>query len=98
MRRIFGLFAVTAAGLGLLLLFAGPDGPSMDVQVRALQDAPFAYSGWALGLIMGLGLAWLASIEWADLPVRLGAWMRVQGRRLALAALGGAFAGILLFF
>ena len=98
MRRIIGLLAIMAAGLGLLLLIAGPQGPAADAGGRALQSAPVAYGGWAAGLCMGLCLAWLAGVDWSDLPTRFYAWLRVQGRRLALVGLCGVFVGIFLYF
>jgi hypothetical protein len=98
MRRIFGLLAIMAAGLGLLLLLAGPQGATDDASAQALQSAPVAYSGWAAGLCMGLCLAWLANVEWADLPQRFAAWLRVQSRRLALVGLAGLFVSIFLYF
>jgi hypothetical protein len=57
-----------------------------------------AYGGWALGLMMGLMLAWLAGVDWTNLPARVVCWIRLQRRRLWLAMLGGVFAGILLLF
>ena len=49
-------------------------------------------------LIMGLTLAWLASVDWSDLPTRIAGWFRLQRRRLFLVTLGGIFASILLLF
>jgi hypothetical protein len=95
MRRLFGLLAVTAAALGCYLLL-GPDADPRGA--RALETAPVAYGGWALGLVTGLALAWLASIDWFTLPVRAITWVRLQRRRLWLAVLGGVCAGILVLF
>jgi hypothetical protein len=96
MHRLFGLMAVMAAALGLYLLF-GPAGEPRGAE-KALESVPVAYSGWALGLVMGLMLAWLASVDWSTLPGRVINWVRVQRRRLWLAILGGICAGILLLF
>jgi len=94
MHRLFGLLAVMAAGLGLYLLFdTAPSGAG-----KALDDAPVGYSGWALGLLMGLALAWLASINWSTVPARVVTWVRLQRRRLWLALLGSVCAGILVLF
>jgi uncharacterized integral membrane protein len=95
MHRLFGLLAVMAAGLGVYVLFAdtAPSGPG-----KALDNAPVAYSVWALGLLMGLTLAWLASINWSTVPARIVSWARLQRRRLWLALLGGICAGILVLF
>jgi hypothetical protein len=92
MRRIFGLLALAAAGAGVWVLFAGP---GIDPQgVRALSEAPIAQSAWALGLLMGLTLAWLAAKDWSAFP----AWLRLQRRRLGLLILGGLLASVLFLF
>jgi hypothetical protein len=96
MHRIFGYMAIAAAALGLWLLFAAPD--RTDAFAQNFQGAPGAYSGWAMGLVMGLALAWLAGIDWRDLPARMGGWVRLQRRRMGLIVLGGLFASILLLF
>ncbi len=97
MHRFFGLLALAAAGLGLYLLF-GPDAEPRSAGAQAMEQAPIAYGGWALGLVMGLTLAWLAGVDWSGLPTRLAGWVRLQRRRLWLVMLGGAFASILLLF
>jgi hypothetical protein len=97
MHRFFGLLAVMAAGLGLYLLF-GPDTEPRMAGTQALESAPIAYGGWALGLVMGLVLAWLAGVDWSNLPTRVVMWVRLQRRRLWLALLGSVFASILLLF
>src|SRR5262245_22854807 len=97
MHRIFGLLALMAAALGLYLLF-GPDPEPKGSGMQALHNTPVAYSGWALGLVMGLTLAWLAGVDWTNLPARVVSWVRLQRRRLWLAALGSVFASILLLF
>jgi hypothetical protein len=47
---------------------------------------------------MGLTLAWLAGVDWSNLPARVILWVRLQRRRLWLAVLGSVFASILLLF
>ena len=70
MHRLFGLLAMTAAGFGLFLLL-GPDTEPASTGAKAADNAPIAYSVWALGLLMGLTLAWLAGVEWSTLPERV---------------------------
>ena len=84
-------------GKPIALLF-GPDAGPRDSGLQSLQSAPFAYGGWAVGLVMGLTLAWLAGVDWSNLPARVGLWVRIQRRRLWLAVLGSVFASILLLF
>jgi len=96
MRRLFGLLAMMAAVFGLFLLF-GPDAEPRGAG-RALDPTPVAYSGWALGLLMGLALAWLAGVDWSSLPVRAITWVGLQRRHLWFVLLGGLCAGILVLF
>ena len=94
MHRLFGLLAVMAAGVGIYLLFdAAPSGVG-----KIIDGTPLAQSGWALGLLTGLALAWLASINWSTMPAQVVTWVRLQRRRLWLALLGGVCAGILVLF
>lgn len=92
MHRIFGLIALAAAGFGAWVLCTGPDPSVLDG--RAASGSVSVYSGWAIGLLMGLVLAWLATIDWANFPD----WLRLQRRRLALLVIGGVCASVLLLF
>ncbi len=98
MHRIFGVLALAAAGFGAWVLFTGPDPAALDRTARAASNSPAVYSGWAMGLLMGLALAWLATMNWRDLPERFGGWLRLQRRRLALIIIGGLCASVLLLF
>jgi hypothetical protein len=97
MHRFFGLLALAAAALGLYVLL-GPDPAPQSLSAQTMEHAPVAYGSWALGLVMGLALAWLAGIDWSALPGRIADWLRLQRRRLWLVTLGGIFASILLLF
>ena len=90
MPRVFGLLICTAFALGFYLLLVGPEsaGPP--------QGGPVLYSGWAVGLFMGLLLAWLAGLEWHNVPERIAAWAKLQRHRLGWVLLGGVCTGILL--
>jgi hypothetical protein len=97
MHRLFGLLALAAAGFGLYLLF-GTDPEPKGAGAHAIDNAPMSYGVWAVGLLMGLTLAWLAGVEWRTLPERAHLWFRLQRRRLGWMVVGGLFAGILLLF
>jgi len=94
MRRMFGLLALAATSLGLWVLFAGPGTEPPGSGGRALSEAPIATTAWAVGLLTGLTLAWLAAKDWRGLPV----WLRLQRGRLALLILGGLLASVLFLF
>ncbi len=96
MHRMFAILAFAAAGYGLWVLFSVPEPDTFARAVRTASDSPSAYSNWALGLITGLVLAWLATINWRGLPARVTAWVGVQRRRLGLIVIGGLCAGVLL--
>lgn len=97
MHRLFGFLALVAAAFGLYLLF-GTDPEPRAASPRGSDNAPIAYGVWAVGLLMGLTLAWLAGIEWTTLPVRARLWFQLQRRRIGWMVVGGLFAGILLLF
>lgn len=95
MRRMLGLLAIMAAGLGVLTLFVEPDGSSVAPSASALQGT--SYTGWIIGLCMGLCVAWFGAIACRGLSGRLSGWLRRQGRRVAYLTLAGLFVGILLY-
>lgn len=97
MHRIFLVLALAAAAFGVWVLFTSPDPVSFDRTAQGA-DGALRYSEWALGLLMGLALAWLASVNWRDFPQRFGAWLKLQRRRVALLIIGGACASVLLLF
>jgi hypothetical protein len=92
------LLALAAAGYGVWVLFSAPEPDTYARAARTASDTPMAYSSWALGLLMGLALAWCATIDWRNFPMRFGMWLRLQRRRLGLILLGCACAGVLLLF
>lgn len=94
MQRLFGLLALAAAALGLWVLLVGPGIDPFSGGKRALSEEPGAYTAWALGLLMGLALAWLAATDWAKVP----GWLSLQRRRIGLIVLGGLLASLLLLF
>ena len=98
MHRMFGFLALAAAGYGVWVLFSAPAPDTYASVSRTASDTSTAYTGWALGLLMGLALAWFATIDWRNFPMRLGLWLRLQRRRLGLIIIGGLCAGVLLLF
>jgi hypothetical protein len=98
MHRMFAVLALAAAGYGLWVLFSVPEPDAFARAVRSTSNSPSAYSNWALGLITGLALAWLAIVDWRGMPERVGVWLGVQRRRLGLIVIGGLCAGVLLLF
>ncbi len=98
MHRMFGLLALAAAGYGAWVLFSAPEPDALARTARTASDAPMGYSSWALGLVMGLTLAWLGTRDWRNFPARMSVWLRLQRRRLGLIIIGCLCAGVLLLF
>jgi hypothetical protein len=90
MHRVLGLLLFSVLLLAGYLLFAGP--LAAPTGAGPLQG----YGGSAVGLILGLLIAWLVALDWRTLPERACAWVRVQRYRLGWVLLGGLCAGILL--
>jgi hypothetical protein len=92
MHRLFGFLALAAGALAAWVLFTDPAIDPLSGGKRMLSEAPNAYSAWAMGVLMGLALAWLAIADWS----KLQAWLRLQRRRLGLLILGGVIASVFL--
>ena len=92
MHRLSGFLALAAAGFALWTLFTDPAIDPLSGGTRMLSQAPNPYSAWAIGVLMGLALAWLATVDWS----KLQGWLRLQRRRLGLLVLGGVLASLLL--
>ena len=97
MHRFFAVIALVSAGFGVWVLVGGPQPGALGRGTDALASSG-SYSVWAIGLLMGLLIAWFAIIDWKSFPERFGDWLRLQRRRLALLLIGGACASVLLLF
>ena len=98
MHRFFGLMAVTAAGLGLYLLF-GPDATEpKGASAQVLDNAPISYGVWAVVAALRVVLRRHNLHNTSTVPVRATLWVKLQRRRFGWALFGGLFAAILLLF
>jgi hypothetical protein len=96
MHRMFVMLAFAAAAYGVWVLFSVPEPSAFFHTARTASDAPAAYNNWAIGLLTGILLAWLGTIDWRGLPMRMSTWLALQRRRLALIVIGGLCASVLL--
>jgi len=80
---MFAFLALAGAAAALWTLFAGK--PS-------LSEVPATYNAWIVGVLMGMGLAWLANPDWR----KAKSWLRLQRRRLAVLILVGLLASVVL--
>ncbi len=88
MHRLFGFLAIAFAAVALSVLLAGPAvGPLSGGRLT-----PGHYRAWAAGVLTGLVLAWLASLNWK----KIEGWWGQQRRRLGLLAVGGLLAALVL--
>ncbi|HEX6001959.1 MAG TPA: hypothetical protein VFZ16_21560 [Hyphomicrobiaceae bacterium] len=94
MHRLFILLALAAGLLALWVLIAGPGVDPVSGGQRQLSQPAAVYNAWAIGLLMGLLLAWLATTDWSKFPQ----WLRLQRKRIGLLILGGVAASVLLLF
>lgn len=94
MQHFLRLLTAAAAALGLWVLFVGPHVDPFGGGQRVLSEEPVAYTAWAWGLLMGLGLGMLSTRDLGKLPQ----WLTLQRRRAGLLILGGLFASVLLLF
>lgn len=53
---------------------------------------------FAAGILVGLGMAWVWSLPWGDLPMMIAGWFRRMTRRAKLIGLGVLFACVILYF
>jgi hypothetical protein len=98
MRGIFWTSVIAGAGLAVLLLLSEPAPDVGHAGTQSPLGMPATYGGWAIGLAMGVSLAWLARVDWREFPARLADWVRLQRRRVGWVMVGGLLAGILLLF
>lgn len=98
MHRVFGFLALAAAAFGVWVLFSAPEPDAYSAAAARSASGGPGYVSWAIGLMMGLTLAWLATIDWRNFPARFSFWLRLQRRRLGLIIIGGLCAGVLLLF
>lgn len=100
MHRIIAVLAFASAAFGVWVLVGGATEP--DVMGRGVSGGGGgllgSYSIWSIGLVMGLGIAWIVAVDWKSFPERFGDWLRLQRRRFALLLIGGACASVLLLF
>lgn len=100
MHRMMAVLALASAAFGAWVLVGGSTAP--DVMGRGVGSGSAgilgSYSVWSIGLVMGLGIAWIVAVDWKNFPERFGDWLRLQRRRFAWLLVGGACASILLLF
>jgi hypothetical protein len=100
MRSILSFFSMLALGLMIAaVIVVAPSGTgTTNVGGFELSDPTFDYRSLVAGLGIGLAIALIAHISWADAARRAGVWMGGQARRLWLIGWAVLFAAVLFYF
>jgi hypothetical protein len=85
---IFGAMAALAALFGLSII----DDPERQLSTSLSKGV------WLAGVITGILVAWIARIPWAEIPLRMAYWAKVQSRRLWWITVGIACVGVLMVY
>ncbi len=99
MRAVLSFFSMLALGLMIVAVViftatGGINGPG-----RLDSAGPYLdYTSVVAGLGVGLVIAVLGQISWAELPHRVVQWVLAHARRLRLIAWGALFVAVLIYF
>lgn len=102
MRSVVGFLSLLAIGLVLAVLFAlaaaGLSSGWSGLEARAPGGFRLDYPSLLLGLVLGLVIATLARLSWAEMPRRFAMWLMVNERNFYRIGLGAVCLGVLLFY
>lgn len=102
MRVMFGFLSLLALGL-MVAVAISLAGKGMSPGQAGL-DARFGggfhleYPSLLLGLALGIVLATLARLSWAEMPRRLALWLMANERNFYRGAMAAMFLGVLMFY
>jgi hypothetical protein len=101
MRSILSFFSMLALGLMIAaVIVVSPSGKGT-TNVGGFElttDPTLDYRSVVAGLGIGLAIALIAHISWADTARRVGSWLGGQARRAFLISLAIVFAAVLYYF
>lgn len=83
--------AITVAGAGLSSEWSG-------LEARRPGGFRLDYPSLVLGLALGLVMATLARMSWAEMPRRMALWLMVNERNFYRAAMAVVCLGVLMFY
>lgn len=99
MGRLFVYLAIVASVLGVVVLMPGSEPHEASRSASALLPTLLpAGGGWAIGLMMGIALAWFTRLDWRSIPTRIALVIRTMRHRVWWMVCGGVCASVLLFF
>lgn len=106
MRSMLGFFSLLALGLmvavAIALVGAGVSSGWSGLEARQASGAAGAfrldYPSLVLGLALGIVMATLARMSWAEMPRRLAMWLMANERNFYRMAMAAMFLGVLIFY
>ncbi|MEQ1713068.1 MAG: hypothetical protein ABL908_16925 [Hyphomicrobium sp.] len=106
MRSMFGFLSLLALGLmlavALALVGAGLSASGGGFEARQSFGLPggfqLDYPSLLLGLALGIVMATLARLSWAEMPRRLALWLMANERNFYRGAMAAMFLGVLMFY
>jgi hypothetical protein len=99
MRAVLGFFSMLALGLLIAaILVIGATGVMQNSAQLPGSGTLLDYVSVVIGLGMGVVIAVLGQISWAELPRRAARWIMSNAYRLRLLAWAALFVGVLIYF
>lgn len=102
MRSMLGFFSLIALGLmvAVVLAIAGAGVSSEWSGLAARQPGGFRldYPSLVLGLVLGIVMATLARMSWAEMPRRAALWLLANERNFYRLGMAAICVGVLLFY
>jgi hypothetical protein len=100
MRSVLNFFSMLALGLMVAaILVLAATGAVDNVTPRFdAADNSLDYMSVIVGLGIGVAIAVISQVSWADLPRRSAAWLVSHGRRIRLFAWAALFVAVLLYY
>jgi hypothetical protein len=101
MKALLGFLSLVALGLiaAVVIVLAMTGGGDGLVARRIFEDGfRLDYPSLLLGLVLGLVMATIARISWAELPRRIVLWLVANERNFYRVATAAIMVGVILFY
>ena len=99
MRSVLSFFSMLALGLMIAaILVVSPSGVVSNPSRFGGNGATFDYMSVVIGLGIGLAIAVLGQIPWAQAVRGIAVWVMGQARRIWLIGWAAAFVAVLIYF
>jgi hypothetical protein len=99
MRVVLSFFSMLALGLMIAaMVMLGMTGSAGTAARLPLAGPYLDYRSVVIGLGVGLVIAVLSQVSWAELPHRAVHWLLIHARRLRLFAWAALFIAVIIYF